>query len=91
MIARITKTPILPDVTPRQAFDAPSRCVNVKDSIGELSATTICPYPPGIPLIFPGEEITEDAIASLTQISNFGGRIIGGSDEMNASLEILDL
>ena len=34
--------------------------VNLKDSIGRVSAEMVCPYPPGIPLLVPGEMLDEE-------------------------------
>ena len=33
--------------------------VNLKDSIGRISVEMVCPYPPGIPLLVPGEVLDE--------------------------------
>ena len=33
--------------------------VNLKDSIGRISVDMVCPYPPGIPLLVPGEILDE--------------------------------
>lgn len=39
--------------------------VTLKDAMGRTAAESICFYPPGIPLINPGEEITEDVVKSI--------------------------
>ncbi len=49
----------MPSMSPRIAFQASSKKVLIEESIGEISAELISPYPPGIPLIFPGEFINE--------------------------------
>lgn len=43
-----------------QAYYSNKRQVSLKDSIGKISGTSIIPYPPGIPLIVPGEVITRE-------------------------------
>lgn len=43
-----------------QAWDLPEKEVSLADAAGEVSADFICPYPPGIPMIVPGEIIGED-------------------------------
>ena len=43
-----------------RAYDAvqlPSTTVSIDDCIGEISAEYIIPYPPGIPILVPGERI----------------------------------
>lgn len=54
----------LPDVamTPRAAINQKSKQVPLKDSENEISAEFITPFPPGIPLLAPGERITTQII-----------------------------
>ncbi len=44
----------------RQAVFSPWEEINLEDSIGRIAATTACPCPPGIPVVMPGEMITEE-------------------------------
>lgn len=53
-------------MTPREAFFAPSRRVLVRDSLGCVASELVTPYPPGIPIICSGEEITEQIIDYLS-------------------------
>ena len=39
----------------RDAWTSPSKQVEISESLGCISANMICPYPPGIPLVVPGE------------------------------------
>ena len=39
--------------------------VNMKDMVGKINANMILPYPPGVPLVLPGEMITEESRAIL--------------------------
>lgn len=73
----LTPTISQPRLTPRQGFFAPQESVTLGQSIGRISATSLCPYPPGIPLILPGEVITAGAIAQMEQILRAGGLITG--------------
>jgi arginine decarboxylase len=43
---------------PRDAFFAPKETVAARQAIGRIAAEQITPYPPGIPVIIPGERIT---------------------------------
>lgn len=47
---------------PREAYNAPSKIVKIKDAVSEISTESIMIYPPGIPLVIPGERITKDII-----------------------------
>lgn len=77
-----TSQPILsrPPLSPRDAFLTPTETVLTPQAIGRISAELICPYPPGIPLILPGEQITQDAISTLRTIRQAGGIITGCTD-----------
>lgn len=79
----------IPPLTPRQAFFAPVQTLPLDQAIGQLSGETLCPYPPGIPLILPGEVITAAAIDTLLQIRQAGGKITGCTDTTLAHLAII--
>ena len=63
-------------VSPRIAYDAPHMVINLKDSLGEISAETVMAYPPGIPLVIPGEVISEDAIRLIQFYHDEGGELL---------------
>ena len=46
--------------TPRQAYFAQTSKIPWKEAIGKVSAQTIAPYPPGIPILYSGERITKE-------------------------------
>ena len=51
--------------SPREAFFAPRESVAVDQAVGRVSAELVAPYPPGIPVLAPGEEVTLDAVEAL--------------------------
>lgn len=53
-------------MTPREAFFAPSKRVRVREALGCIASEMITPYPPGIPIICSGEEVTEQIIDYLS-------------------------
>jgi len=55
-------------LTPRQALFAPRETVPLADSAGKISACQIAPYPPGVPVIAPGERIQKKHLAYLSEI-----------------------
>lgn len=69
-----------PTTTPRQAFFADKTVTPVAESYHRICAETICPYPPGIPVLLPGELITVDAINMLHSILQSGGTLTGCQD-----------
>jgi arginine decarboxylase len=75
-------------MTPRQADRSRHTSVKVERSVGKISAESICPYPPGIPVLIPGEVITIEALDYLRQVLDLGGEIVGCSDP---NLETIDI
>jgi len=49
-------------VSPRDAFYSYKKPMKLEDAVGEVSAEMVMAYPPGIPLILPGERITRDLV-----------------------------
>ena len=62
-------------------FSRDTEFVKFKDSKGRICAETISPYPPGIPVIAPGEEITGELIDYLRLEMKAGVRIQGPYDD----------
>ncbi|MGW4780417.1 aminotransferase class I/II-fold pyridoxal phosphate-dependent enzyme [Streptomyces filamentosus] len=52
-------------MSPREAFFARAEHVPAREAVGRVSAETISPYPPGVPVVTPGEVIGEQAVAYL--------------------------
>ena len=75
--------------TPRQAYFAPTETVSIDDASDRFCGELICPYPPGIPLLMPGEKITEKAIKYLQQVVVAGGTITGCNDPSIQTIQIL--
>lgn len=69
-----------PPLSPRQAFFSTKTARPIAQAIGHICAETICPYPPGIPALLPGEPISTDAIAYLQRILSAGGLLTGCQD-----------
>ena len=75
-------------LSPREAFLAPTQTVKLAESFGKVSAELICPYPPGIPILIPGEVITQEAIAYLQILIHQGAVITGCSDSSLETVKI---
>jgi arginine decarboxylase len=67
-------------LTPREAFLAEMEFVPLKGSAGRICGEVITPYPPGIPVISPGEEITKEIIDYLSLELKAGVRMQGPFD-----------
>ena len=51
--------------------------VPLKDAAGRVCASSIIPYPPGIPIVCPGEVIDEDVIEYIRERREAGEKVIG--------------
>ena len=73
----------IPEMKPSEAWRKESYKVPIKDAIGKISAEIICPYPPGIPLIIPGERIDKDRVNWLLENKLYN------NDLVNSYLKVL--
>ncbi len=80
---------ICPALSPRDAYFAPRVTMPIAQAMGHISAETLCPYPPGIPVTLPGEVITEVAIAVLQQTQAAGGLITGCADSTLQQIQVV--
>lgn len=67
-------------MSPRAAFFARHESVPADQAEDRVSAELIAPYPPGIPVLAPGEVITRTAIDALQSAARRGVRIAYASD-----------
>ncbi len=76
-------------LSPRQAFFSSTETVPIKQAINCISAETVCPYPPGIPLLIPGEIITSAVVEHLLNVKAMGGFISNCADTSLCTLKVV--
>ena len=76
-------------MTISQAVDAQQRRYSLKESVGKVSAEFAYLYPPGIPMIVPGEIITKRLADNIEECLSLGLRIEGSSDVQEKILKIV--
>jgi arginine decarboxylase len=76
-------------ISPRDAFFASAQTMPTAQAINQISAELICPYPPGIPVLLPGEKITSAAIDYLQMVQRSGGFISGCADPELATIQVI--
>ena len=76
-------------VSPREIFFAPKISVALAESIGKICAEEVTFYPPGIPILNPGEKISAEIVAQIDALKKIGGRIIGAADTNLQTIKIL--
>lgn len=62
---------------PRFAFYSEGEMIPLREAINRVSSRMITPYPPGIPLLVPGQVITREIIEALNHYRDFGVEIHG--------------
>ncbi len=79
----IVSSKIIPEIVmnPKAAYYSEAEMVNLKDSLGRICSTHIMTYPPGIPIIAPGEVISSFMLDRLHQYLEHEGLVIGLSDK----------
>jgi len=80
---------ICPAISPRKAFFAATETIPVAKAPDRISAELICPYPPGIPALMPGEMINPAAIEYLQEVLTLGGEITGCSDPSLRTIKVV--
>jgi len=76
-------------VTPREAFFSKYEIVKAEDSVGRICAEMVCPYPPGVPVLSPGERITQPALDALFKARDLGQTIKFVADPTLVTLKVL--
>ncbi|MBP7331631.1 MAG: Arginine decarboxylase [Firmicutes bacterium ADurb.Bin373] len=74
---------------PRDAWFARSRKAPLAGARGKISAEFIAVYPPGIPVLHPGEEITDEIYEYLLDVSRLGLPCQGPSDPTLKTIKIV--
>jgi lysine decarboxylase len=76
-------------VPPREAFFAPTETVPLERAIGRTSAELVAPYPPGIPVLAPGEVVTDEALGALAHAREAGVRVAYAADPSLRTLRVV--
>ena len=69
-------------MSPQEAFYANKKSVPLSESIGEVSSEFVMCYPPGIPILAPGERITKD-ILDYIEYARVKGCSLTGSEDLS--------
>ena len=66
-----------------------SELVSADSAIGRVSADLIAPYPPGVPVVMPGELLTSEIVTGLREAAASGVRIAYSTDATLDSYRVL--
>ena len=76
-------------LSPRDAYFAPHATVPAAEAVGRVSAELVAPYPPGIPVLAPGERITREAVEALQQALAEGTQVRYAADRTLRTFQIV--
>ena len=83
-------TPIV-DVAPQKAFYSDKISLPINESEGKICGEFVMCYPPGIPIIAPGERITKDVLAYIAYCKEKGCFMTGTEDLEINNINVVDL
>ncbi|MBS5938898.1 aminotransferase class I/II-fold pyridoxal phosphate-dependent enzyme [Clostridium sartagoforme] len=76
-------------LNPREAFYSNKISVPLKESIGKISGEFLLAYPPGIPVLCPGEEITREVIEYVNDLKRANLYVQGTEDTTVENIKIV--
>lgn len=89
-LSRLKTPPFTQQImTPRDAFFAPTVALPVSACAGHVSAEIVTPYPPGIPVLGPGELIDDQTVAYLEEASARALHVHGPEDLSLRTLRVV--
>jgi arginine/lysine/ornithine decarboxylase len=77
-------------IMPQQAFYAKKRAMPLEESAGHVCCEFVMCYPPGIPILAPGERITRDIIDYICYAKEKGCLLTGTEDMSIARINVLE-
>ncbi|MEG2354294.1 MAG: arginine decarboxylase, partial [Clostridium sp.] len=81
-LADFIEIPKIPEqmLLPRDAFYSDKISVQICESVGMTSGEFLMAYPPGIPILCPGEKITQEIIDYVYELKRVGLYVQGTED-----------
>ncbi|HBV88114.1 MAG TPA: arginine decarboxylase [Desulfosporosinus sp.] len=77
-------------MTPQKAFYADQHSVPIKESTGFISGEFVMCYPPGIPILAPGERITNEIIDYIAYAKSKGSSLTGTEDMTIENIRVVE-
>ena len=76
-------------LSPREAFFSPSRKVPLSEAVGKVSSELVIPYPPGIPVLAPGDVVSAEKVVYLRHGAAHGMYLSGPVDPALGTLRVV--
>ena len=77
-------------INPREAFYSNKTSIALKDSVGKISGEFLLAYPPGIPVLCPGEIITQSVVDYIEELKKVGLYVQGTEDATVENINIVN-
>jgi arginine/lysine/ornithine decarboxylase len=77
-------------MSPAKAWNMPAKQIIFNESAGRISASFLCLFPPGAPVLVPGEMIDSSLIHYINQVRKEGISVTGLIGENKNEIEVLD-
>jgi len=75
-------------MNPYEVMDREKIMVDLKNSQGRICAVAIVPYPPGIPVVMPGERLCKESIAVIEHYLLCNVTVLGTYDGKVATVKV---
>ncbi len=79
------------ELTPQQAFYADKRIIEIENSEGNICGEYVMSYPPGIPILAPGERITSEIIEYIDYARAKGCFLTGTEDITIKNIKVVEM
>ena len=76
------------DLSFEQMENSQVKEIALQDAVGSISASTIIPYPPGVPLLMAGEKVRPSHIETILFLKDHGANFQGDWDEKKNRINI---
>ncbi len=75
--------------SPQEAFYADKKQLPLRETLGKVCAEFVMCYPPGIPILAPGERITKDALEYIIYAKAKGCNLTGAEDINTEKINVM--
>lgn len=72
----------------RQMEKLDTEFIDLERAAGRVCAESVIPYPPGIPLCLPGEDISEEDVEALQSLKDMGAKVQGGEQLQAGKIKV---
>ena len=77
-------------LTPQEAFYSRKKSIPLQDAVGQVCTESLMTYPPGIPLLAPGERITQEIVDYIQSAREKGCVLTGTKDITAQTITVLE-